>query len=109
MEKEVVMYSRSTGCPYSTVAKRVFGDYGVDFREIMIDENEQAYARVVEWTGFASIPTIVAAELGDDMPVSEPEPLEKGISPKNIDRGSIITEPSYGKLSKWLRGHGFVE
>ncbi|MCA9907687.1 MAG: glutaredoxin family protein [Anaerolineae bacterium] len=105
---ELVMYSRSTGCPFVTLAKRVLDEYGVAYREIYIDQDAEAKRRVTEWTGFLSVPTLVVAEPGDDLPVSEPSFLERGRSPRGLDRGSMITEPGAEELSRWLLKHGFI-
>ena len=103
------MYSRSTGCPFVTVAKRVLNDYGITYREIYIDQDAEAKDRVMAWTGFLSVPTLVVAQPGQDLPASEPAFLERGRSPRGIDRGSMITEPNADDLSRWLLKHGFIK
>ncbi len=108
MKPELVMYSRTTGCPFITVARRVFDDYGVPYREIFIDQNDAARQRVLNWTGFLAVPTIVLAEPGSDLPISEPEPLPTGTSPRGIDRGHMITEASSDELLSWLRRHELI-
>ena len=70
---------------------------------------EEAERRVLDWTGFKSVPTIIAARPGEDLPCEEPAPLPKGSSPRGIDRGSMITEASEEQLETWLRKHGFIE
>jgi glutaredoxin len=106
--REIVMYSRSFGCPYVSVAKRVFADFALPYREIMIDRNPNARARVIEWTGFQSVPTLVIAEAGSEFPFEKPAPLPAGASPRGINRGSMITEPGSAELKAWLIQHGFV-
>jgi hypothetical protein len=56
MAKELVMYSRTYGCAYITLAKPVFDDYAVDYREIFIDRDSDARDRVLAWTGFLTAP-----------------------------------------------------
>jgi glutaredoxin len=107
--KEIVVYARSTYCPYQARANRVFARYGLKPREILIDLDDQALARVLNWTGFRSVPTIVVARLGEDLPYEEPAPLPKGDSPRGIDRGSMITEAGEEELTAWLVKHGFVD
>lgn len=102
------MYSRSTSCPFVSLAKRVLDDYGIPYREIHIDRDEQARQRVLQWTGFLSVPTLVVAHAGDDMPISAPDYLERNRSPRGIDRGSMITEPNAEELSAWLIKHKFL-
>lgn len=102
------MYSRSSGCPYVTLAKAVLRDYAVPYREIFIDRDHEARQRVLVWTGFLSVPTLVVSHNGDALPLSEPAPLPRGASPRGIDRGAMITEPSLPQLTAWLQKHGFI-
>lgn len=106
--KDLVMYTRTSGCPFVTVAKRVFADYALSYREIFIDKDMEARARVLNWTGFLAVPTIVAANPGEVLPYEEPDPLPRGNSPRGINRGAMITEPSSDELTRWLRQHGFI-
>jgi len=105
---EIVMYSRTFGCPFVSVAKRVFADFALGYREIMIDKDPEAKARVLAWTGFQSVPTLVIAALGSDRPIEEPAPLPRGASPRGIDRGYMLTEPGRAELIAWLVRHGFI-
>ncbi len=109
MEKEIVMYSRTYGCPYVRTAERVFRQYGVVYREIHVNRDPAAKQRVVGWTGFESVPTIVVADKGQDGPIEPPATLPAGKGPRGINRGSMITEPSEEQLTGWLRQHGFIE
>lgn len=106
--KRIVMYGRTTGCPFITVAKRVFDEHGLSYEEIMIDKDGEARRRVLDWTGFLAVPTIIAAEGDSILPCEEPAFLPKGDSPRGINRGSMITEPSIDALTTWLRQHGFI-
>jgi glutaredoxin len=109
MTKELLMYTRTAGCPFVTVAKKVLSDYQVPYREIFIDRDPQARERLLEWVGFLSVPTLVVAERGQDTPMTEPTYLEKGYSPRGIDRGSMLTEGNAVQLTAWLTRHGFIE
>lgn len=106
--KELIMYGRTLSCPFINVAKRVLAKENVPFRELHIDMNEVWSNRVLAWTGFQSVPTMVAARIGDDLPFEEPTPLPAGDSPRGLNRGSIITEASEEELIVWLRQHGFI-
>ena len=108
MEKELVIYTRTFGCPFVSIAKRVLGEHNITYREIFIDKDDDARERVKQWTGFSSVPTIVVASPGDIMPLETPEPLDPGTSPQGIDRGDMITEPRDQQLEDWLRKHGFI-
>jgi glutaredoxin len=108
MTRQVVMYSRTSPCPFVSAAKKVFAEHGLHVREIHIDEDDAARARVLEWTGFLSVPTLVIADEGEITPYEAPDYLPKGDSPRGIDRGAMITEPSRDELLSWLRKHGVL-
>lgn len=108
MQKTLIMYSRTSGCPFVTTAKRVLQEYAVPYREVFIDQDPIARQRVLDWVGFLSVPTLVAAPDGEILPYEAPAPLDKGISPRGINRGSMITEPYPDELTAWLKQHGFI-
>jgi glutaredoxin len=108
MSRSLIMYSRTTGCPYIGLAKRILDDYGVPYREIFIDQDRDARQRVLTWTGFLSVPTLIAAENGSVLPYSEPSPLVPATSPRGINRGAMITEPNSEQLIAWLKQEGFL-
>ncbi len=108
MTKQLVMYSRTTGCPFITVAKRVLDDHALSYHEIFIDKDMEARRRVLEWTGFLSVPTLVVAEAGEVLPYQIPPPLPHGSSPRGINRGSMITEGNIEQLEVWLAQNGFI-
>lgn len=108
MDKELVVYTRTLGCPFVTIAKRVLKKYNIAYREIFIDKDQAARQRVLDWTGFLSVPTLVIAQPGGELPITEPLPLAKGTSPQGIDRGDMITEPREPQLVAWLGKHGFI-
>lgn len=107
-DRELVLYSRTVPCPNCDAAKRVLAERGISYKEIMIDQDPEACARVERWTGFQSVPTLVVARPGELLPLSEPRPLEPGRSPRGVDRGPLITEPDAGGLQHWLRTQGFI-
>lgn len=108
MSKELVMYSRTSGCPFITIAKKVLGEHSLTFRELYIDQDESAKQRLLDWVGFLSVPTIIVANEGDILPYEQPAFLERGKSPRGIDRGSMITEANAQELTTWLQKHNFI-
>ena len=108
MAHELVMYTRTAACPFVSLAKRVLNDYALSYREVFIDKDDGARQRVLEWTGFLAVPTLVVANAGDVLPAEPPALLEKGTSPRGIDRGSMITEPNIDEFTRWLIKHGFI-
>lgn len=107
-DKELVMYNRTWGCPFATIATIVLKKYNIPYREIYIDRDEEARERVLRWTGFSSVPTLVVAEPNSDLPYNDPAPLAKGHSPQGVNRGSMITEPYESQLVQWLQENGFI-
>lgn len=105
---ELVMYSRTTPCPYVTTARRVLDREGVPYRELFIDRDPVYEQRVIGWTGFRSVPTLIIANPGEDLPYEPPLPLPKGASPRGVNRGSMLTEATESELLAWLRQHGFI-
>lgn len=71
-----------------------------------IHRERWAYDRVVEWTGHASVPTLViAADDGLD-PITEPTVLAPGRSARAFDRGTMLTEPNPPQIADFLRRNG---
>lgn len=108
MPNELVMYTRTTGCPFVSVARRVLAEYAVPYREIYIDKDPDARQRVLDWTGFLSVPTLVIAASGEVLPIEDPAPLPAGTSPRGVDRGVMLTEPAQHELTAWLHRHGLI-
>jgi hypothetical protein len=42
------------------------------------------------------------------MPISEPVYLRRGDTPRGVNRGSMITEPSADELARWLLHNGLI-
>jgi glutaredoxin len=102
------MYSRSYACPFVSTARQVLTQEQVPYREIYIDQDASARDLVLAWTGFLSVPTLIIAQPGENMPLDKPQPLAPGVSPRGIDRGSMITEPSASQFAAWLQKHGLI-
>lgn len=107
-DKELVMYGRSYGCPFISTAKRVLSEYDITYRELHIDKDPVAKQRVLDWTGFLSVPTMIIANVGEDVPYTDFAPLPKGASPRGIDRGPMLTEATRSEIVDWLQTHGFI-
>src|SRR3954452_7108360 len=96
--RELVMYSRTTPCPFVSLARRVLNAESVPYRELHIDQDKTYERRVLDWTGYLSVPTLIVAAPGGEMPIEEPLPLAKDTSPRGINRGYMLTEPSEEQL-----------
>jgi glutaredoxin len=108
MDKELVMYHRTSGCPYVTIARKVLQQNGIPYREILWDKNPEAERYIRETTGFLPAPTLVVTNPGEDNPYESPAELKPGKSPRGIDRGAMISEPNARQLTNWLKKHGFI-
>ncbi len=100
---ELVVYSRLNPCPFVSLAHRVLERENVAYHELFIDQDKEAERRVLEWTGFLSVPTLIIARPGETLPIEAPQPLVKEASPRGIDRGVMLTEPGEDQLTAWLR------
>ena len=74
MSKQVVVYM-SPWCGTSTNTQRALTEWGVPAKYINIKEDRAAAARVREWVGFESVPTVVIAEGDGVAPFEPPAPL----------------------------------
>lgn len=108
MNKELVMYSRTLGCPYISIAKKTLSEYNVAYREIFIDKDDGARQRVLDWTGFLSVPTLIIAQEGEDLPIQPPDHLDSGASPRGVNRGTMLTEATRDELIQWLQQHKLI-
>ncbi len=108
MTVELVMYNRRKPCPWVVLAKQTLQLHGVAWREVLIDEDEDARRRLLDWVGFLSVPTLIVAAPGSDLPLEQPAALAAETSPRGIDRGSMITEPGMAQLSAWLQRNGLL-
>ena len=108
MSKRVVVYM-SPWCGTSTNTQRALTEWGVPAKYINIKEDRAAAARVREWVGFESVPTVVIADGDNVAPFEPPAQLPAGASPRGVDRGSMITEASRAELRAWLVKNGLLE
>ena len=109
MEKEIVMYVRNAYCPNVALARDVMQRYNISYREFFLDDNPTMAARVKRWTNHCSVPTIIIANPGEDVPCTDFLPRPTDRSNRGYDRGPMITEPSNQDLENWLHKHGFLD
>ncbi len=107
MAKRLVMYM-SPWCSTSADAQRALNEWQVNATMVNMKEDRAAAARVKGWVGFESSPTLLVAEGESLEPWEAPAPLAAGKSPRGIDRGSMLTEPTRPQLRAWLVKHGFL-
>lgn len=107
--KELVVYVRGEACPDVRRAKQFLAEHAVRHRLIDADADPSAKRRVLAWTGYLSFPTLVVAEEGSVEPWEAPFSLGAGESPRDVDRGSMLTEASTSTLESFLKRNGFLK
>jgi hypothetical protein len=106
--KEIIIYASGERHQEVKLIDRVLHRYHVPHREVSIDYDPAALGRILLWTGCRSVPTLVAANSGQDDPYQPPRPVKSWAAARGVDRGSIISEPSETELVSWLKRQGFV-
>jgi glutaredoxin len=108
IHKQLVVYVRNASCPDVRRTREFLETHGVPHRLIDADEDDLAKERVRVWTGYLSFPTLVVTEENALEPYAPPLPLAPGQSPRDVDRGTMLTEASADRLEEFLRRHGFL-
>jgi glutaredoxin len=107
-ERQLVVYVRGNYCPDVRRTREFLSRHAVPHLEIDAERDPGARARVMEWTGYQSFPTLVVAAEQSVVPAEPPLPLEPGQSPRNVDRGTMLTEASLPVLEIFLKRNGFL-
>lgn len=104
---QLLMFTRTGGCPDQAAAYRHLAEFKVQPIELNISRDANAAQRLMDLAGCLAIPTFVAAD-GHNQPIEPPHPMERYRSVRNVDRGSIISEPTRDGLRAFLIRHGFL-
>lgn len=107
-DKELVVYVRGGFCPDISRARRLLERWQVPYREVNVSKDGMAEQRCQAWNHCLAMPVIVVAHPGEDTPIEPPTPLEPGRSPRDVDRGTMISEASEAGLQTFLERHGFL-
>jgi glutaredoxin len=102
------MYCRDSFCPDQARTHRLLGQWGVLYEEVNTTRDRQAAERVQAWNGHLGMPTLVIAEEGSLEPVTPPAPLAAGQRTRDLNRGTLISEPSESGLREFLGQHGLL-
>ena len=102
----LVVYARSSFCPDVARWRRWVSDHPLQYTELDIDRDSEAYEKVLAWTGHESVPTLVIAPDDGLDPIEQPSPLPGGRGPRAVDRGTMLTEPNVGQIGPFLDRHG---
>ena len=101
----LVVYGRSGFCPDMMRWDRWVHAHPLSYVLFDIDFDDDALRFVVGHTGHRSVPTLVIAPDDGFDPHEAPAPLA-GRGPRDVDRGSMLTEPSAPTLEAFLRRNG---
>ncbi len=107
-DKRLIVYGRTSFCPDLARTQRFLDENSVPYTQINIDQDAAAGARVEQWVGHRSVPTVVVASSDTVVPVEDPAPLPAGQHARSFDRGTLITEPSNDALATFLKRHGLL-
>jgi glutaredoxin len=108
MEQEIVLYTRGGFCPDVSRARRALQRWRLSYREINVRHDAAYQQRCLDWNGCLAMPVIVVARVNEDLPIEPPSPLQPGQSPRDVDRGYMISEASIDGLRTFLTRHGFL-
>jgi hypothetical protein len=104
---KLLMFTRAGGCSDQALARRCLDEFKLQPIELNISTEPAAARKLLELAGCLAIPTFVAADERHE-PIEPPRPLEPYRSVRNVDRGSIISEPTRDGLRAFLIRHGFL-
>ena len=108
MAKHLVVYTRAISCPDQVRAHKLLTEWGVPYQEVNCSSDAQASERIKAWNGHLGVPAVVVAEEGSVLPFREPGPRPAGRSTRDVNRGTLITEPSEDGLREFLKQHGLL-
>ncbi len=108
MSPQLVMYM-SPWCVNCLDTQEALAEWKVPYTNIDVKKDKAAAGRVQAWTGFESVPTLIIAEVDSVEPCEPPASLAPGTSPRGVDRGSMLTEPTRKQLRAWLVMHGLLD
>jgi len=103
----LVVYGSSVPCPDMARFQWWLQRFQVPGMVMLdIHHDEEAYDKVVAWTGHASVPTLVIAPDDGFDPIEPPEPITAGKRVRAFDRGTVLTEPNPGQIADFIQRHG---
>ncbi|MBI3536270.1 MAG: glutaredoxin family protein [Chloroflexi bacterium] len=109
MARRLVVYTRTTQCPYWDRSKLFLDANKVPYHMLNIEMDPAAAQRLQHWLGSLTVPTMVIAEENSLEPFYPPAPLADDQSAHGVDRGTMFSEPSDRRLEIFLRRHGIMK
>jgi glutaredoxin len=105
---QLFMYTRERTCGDQQLARLCLQEFGVPYTEINISREPNAAQELDELIGCLAVPTLLIAD-EDHRPITSPVPIGPHQSVRNVDRGSVISEPSREGLRQFLVKHALLQ
>ena len=102
------MYTRERTCSDQQLARLCLQEFNVPYAEVNISREPDAAQVLDELIGCLAVPTLVIAS-DDGRPLTPPSPIGPNQSVRNVDRGSVISEPSREGLRQFLIKHALLQ
>ena len=101
------MYTRERTCGDQQLARLCLQEFSVPYTEVNISREPDAAQELEELIGCQAVPTLIVAD-DSRRPIAPPQPIGPYQSVRNVDRGSVISEPSRDGLCQFLIKHGLL-
>ncbi len=105
---QLFMYTRERTCGDQQLARLCLQEFGVPYIEVNISREPDAALELQELIGCLAVPTLLVADL-QRHPIAPPTPIGLHQSVRNVDRGSVISEPSREGLRQFLVKHALLQ
>ena len=102
------MYTRERSCGDQQLARLCLQEFDVPCTEINISRELDAAQELEDLIGCLAVPTLMVAD-DDHRPTTPPSPIGPYQSVRNVDRGSVISEPSREGLRRFLVKHALLQ
>ena len=104
---QLFMFTRERTCADQQLARLCLQELGLAYVEVNISREADAAQELQDLIGCLAVPTLLIAD-EERHPSEPPAPLGPYESVRNIDRGTVISEPSRDGLRKFLVKHGLL-
>jgi glutaredoxin len=101
------MYTRERICGDQQLARLCLQEFGIPYTEVNISRESDAAQELEDLIGCLAVPTLVLAD-EERRPIAPPNPIGPSRSVRNVDRSSVISEPSREGLRQFLIKHALL-